>query len=144
MRGECLLRGPHEFRVERAAGIEPQIPHPIVLEQRLGPRDFVGGAGDDELRRRVVVRDRGIDEAVLVERALDLLAARVDDRGHRAVAGLAHQLCAPGDELQAGLEVEAARREQRVEFAQAVAGEKIGRLAAVLAFRVVRQGIDDV
>ena len=141
---EFLPRRNHQPRVERAAGFQRHVHHPVELEDLLACGDVRDRSGDDDLQRRVVVGDVDVVQAVLLQQRLDLVAGGVDDRRHRALGRLAHQFAAFLDQLQAGFEIETFGRQQGVEFAKAVAGEIIGRLAGVLQPFVVRQRIDHV
>ena len=78
------------------------------------------------------------------ENGLEGWNGQSEDGGHGPSRGAAHEQTALFDEFQAGDKIEHIRREQRVVFAQAVAGHKIGPEAGVLDLLEKGERIDDV
>ena len=126
-------RGLHQRAMERRAHLERDGLALVLGDERVGARDRLGAAGDDDLPGGVEVR-RAHDLAALAAACAhsSLEQRRVDahDRGHRALAGgdrVLHRLAATMHDHARVLDAERAGGDQRRVLAERVSGGERGR-----------------
>src|SRR5215207_1602830 len=136
-RAERLDGGLHQRRVERAGHREALRADTALLQLRLGIVERTEGAGENQLVRRVVVRDRDVGRGRHLGDGLAVPLTGANGR-HSAVTGLVgsllHEPAAGGDQPEPVLGGNRAGRHERGDLAERMPGHDV-RLDA-LALRL--------